>query len=70
MKKNMTAEMYVDRTTSSMAIWVVEFSNGGYKIRKVFAEESTHSKEIIEVFKKQSFKSQVFSSSQKKNTSN
>ena len=31
-----------------MAIWVVEFSNGGYKIRKIFAEESTYSKEIIE----------------------
>jgi hypothetical protein len=31
-----------------MAIRVVEFSNGGYKIRKVFAEESTYSKEIIE----------------------
>ena len=27
-----------------MAIWVVEFSNGGYKIRKIFAKE----KEIIE----------------------
>ena len=31
-----------------MAIRVVEFSNGGYKIRKVFAKESTSSKEIIE----------------------
>jgi hypothetical protein len=31
-----------------MAIRVVEFSNGGYKIRKVFAQESIYSKEIIE----------------------
>ena len=35
-------------TVSTMAIWVVEFSNGGYKIRKIFAKESTYSKEIIE----------------------
>ena len=33
---------------STMAIRVVEFSNGGYKIRKIFARESTYSKEIIE----------------------
>ena len=33
---------------SNMAIRVVEFSKGGYKIRKVFAYESTSSKEIIE----------------------
>jgi hypothetical protein len=31
-----------------MAIRVVEFSNEGYKIRKIFAEGSTYSKEIIE----------------------
>ena len=31
-----------------MAIEVVEFSNRGYKIRKIFAEESTKLKEIIE----------------------
>ena len=31
-----------------MAIWVVEFSSGGYKIRKIFALEHTYSKEIIE----------------------
>ena len=31
-----------------MAIRVVEFSNGGYKIRKMFVKESTYSKEIIE----------------------
>ena len=29
-------------------IWVVEVSNGGYKIRKIFAKESTNPKEIIE----------------------
>ena len=32
---------------STMAIQVVEFSNGGYKIRKIFASESTYPKEII-----------------------
>ena len=32
----------------SMAIGVVEFSREGYKIRKVFAKESTYSKEIFE----------------------
>ena len=31
-----------------MAIRVVEFSNGVCKIRKIFASESTYSKEIIE----------------------
>ena len=31
-----------------MVIRVVEFSNGGYKIRKIFAQESTYLKEIIE----------------------
>jgi hypothetical protein len=31
-----------------MVIQVVEFSSGGYKIRKIFAEESTYPKEIIE----------------------
>jgi hypothetical protein len=31
-----------------MAIRVVEFSNGIYKIRKVFGEESTGPKEIFE----------------------
>ena len=30
-----------------MAVWVVEFSNGGYKIRKIFAIESTYPKETI-----------------------
>ena len=36
------------RRLQGMAIQVVEFSNGGYKIRKIFAQESTYSKEIIE----------------------
>ena len=31
-----------------MAIRVVEFSNGGYKIINIFAYESTYPKEIIE----------------------
>ena len=31
-----------------MAVRVVEILNGWYKIRKIFAEESTHSKEVIE----------------------
>jgi hypothetical protein len=34
-------------TVCTMAIRVVEFSNRGYKIRKVFAKESTYSNEII-----------------------
>ena len=33
---------------SIMAIRVVEFSNEEYKIRKIFAYESTYPKEIIE----------------------
>jgi hypothetical protein len=31
-----------------MALRVVEFSNGVYKIRKIFAYESTYPNEIIE----------------------
>jgi len=31
-----------------MAIRVVEFSNWGYKIRKIFAKGSTYPEEIIE----------------------
>ena len=31
-----------------MAIQVVAFSNGVYKIRKIFAKESTYPKEIFE----------------------
>ena len=31
-----------------MAVRAVEFSNGGYKIIKIFAKESTYSKESIE----------------------
>ena len=59
-----------------MAIRVVEFSNVGYKIRKIFAQKSTYSKVFIkmlrirlawasEVFKNHDFKSQLFSSSHK-----
>ena len=33
-----------------MVIRVVEFSNVGYKITKIFARGSTYSKEIIEVW--------------------
>ena len=32
---------------TSMAIRVVEFSNGVYKIRNIFAKKSTYPKEII-----------------------
>jgi hypothetical protein len=31
-----------------MAVQVVKFSSGGYKIRKIFAQESTYPKDIIE----------------------
>ena len=34
--------------TSIMAVRVVEFSDGVYKIRKIFAKKSTYPKEIIE----------------------
>ena len=34
--------------TGNVAVWVVEFSNVRYKIRKFFAWESTYPKEIIE----------------------
>ena len=36
-----------DSSIMSMAIWVVEFSNGGYKIRKIFALESTYPKDFF-----------------------
>ena len=32
----------------AMTIRVVEFSSGGYKIRKIFALESTYPKDIVE----------------------
>ena len=35
-------------SVASMAIRVVEFSSGGYKIRKIFAKKSTYPKDIIE----------------------
>ena len=31
-----------------MAIWVMEFSSGGYKSRKILAKEPTYPKVIIE----------------------
>ena len=34
--------------TSIMAVRVVEFSDGVYKIRKIFAKKSIYQKEIIE----------------------
>ena len=30
-----------------MAIWVVEFSNGGFKIRQIFATETTYEKKLL-----------------------
>ena len=54
---------------------VVKFSNGGYKIKKVFDKELTYSKLLnfenwvnggLRSFKNQSFKSQLFSFYQKK----
>ena len=47
----MTTNDFLNCTSSFasvMAIRVVEFSNGGYKIRNIFAYESTYPKEIIE----------------------
>ena len=35
-------------TATVMAIQVVEFSSGGYKIRKIFRYESTCSEKMIE----------------------
>ena len=35
----------------NMVMWVVEFLSGGYKIRKIFAWESTYPKEILEFWK-------------------
>ena len=57
-----------------MAIRVEEFSNGGYKTsqhteRKLMNFENWVNGGL-EVFKNQSFKSQLFSSSQEKNTLN
>ena len=41
------ALFFQDWASGTMTIRVVEFSNRGYKIRKIFAWESTYSKEII-----------------------
>jgi hypothetical protein len=43
--KGVAMNIYVRKLS---AIRVVEFSNGGYKIRKIFARESTYPKEIID----------------------
>ena len=59
--------LYILGVCIFMAIRVVEFSNGGYKIRKILSknQQSTYSKEIglmgaSEVFKNQSFKNLFF----------
>ena len=46
--KHGTRGVFLATSMVSMAIPVVEFSNQGYKIRKIFAYESTYSKQIIE----------------------
>ena len=38
----------VIRYVNCIAIRVVEFSNGGYNIRKIYAKESTYPKKVIE----------------------
>ena len=43
-----THNIWSDAPIYTMAIQIVEFSSGGYKIRKIFALESTYPKEIIE----------------------
>ena len=40
--------MIVIRCAPYMVIQVVEFSKGGYKIRKIFAQESTYPKDIFD----------------------
>jgi hypothetical protein len=45
---NCFSERHGKKCNFSLAIRVVEFSNGGYKIRKIFAKESTYPKKIIE----------------------
>ena len=34
-------------TLDAMATWAMEFSNGGYKIRMIFAKESTFPKGLL-----------------------
>ena len=36
------------RMVVGMAVWVVEFSNGAYKIGNIFDKETTYPKDIIE----------------------
>ena len=52
-KKNVKEEEGEEEYKKNFPLWavaiqVVEFSSGGYKIRKIFASESTYSKIIIE----------------------
>ena len=49
LKKAEGSKMMVIKT---LVIRVVEFSSGGYKIRKIFAEKSTYPKEIIKFWGK------------------
>ena len=61
----------------NMAILVVEFSSGGYEIRKVFPKNQHTQRTLLnfenwidkasKVFKNQSFKNQLFSSSHSPN---
>ena len=46
--KSMCVQLKMCSLIKTMAIPVVEFSREGYKIRKVFASESTCPKEMIE----------------------
>ena len=38
----------IENVICIMVIWVVEFSSGGYKIRKIFAYNSTYPENIVE----------------------
>ena len=53
-----------------MTVWIVEFSNEGIKLERFLPKNQWKSLNFenwaTEVFKNQSFKSQLFSSSQKK----
>ena len=47
-KKGAAVNSIVQSPIDTMVIRVVEFSSGGYKIRKTFALESTYPKEMFE----------------------
>ena len=67
---------YIKLSLYIMAIWVVEFSNRGTKLERFFHKNCHTKRKILnfdnwingasEVFKNQSFKNPLFSSSQKK----